>query len=128
MTLQKAYHILSRIGLCKTKSQFSIEWLGASKSYLTSMEARQRQPNLLVLTGLTARLELLADRVAADPRYNEQARLLGRLVDDLWDEMRARALSSASKRRPSRNAGEGAPVLVAAAATPVALRPYHPRG
>lgn len=128
MTLQKAYHILNRYGLCNTKSQFSIEWLGASKSYLTSMEARQRQPNLLVLTGLAARLELLADRVAADPRYDEQARMLARLVDDLWDELRSRALSSTPKCRPSRNAGECVPVRRRAAATAVATHSLHPLG
>lgn len=52
--------------------------------------------------GLAAWLELLADRVTADPRYREQACLLNKLVDDLWDEMRARAFAAVPKRRADR--------------------------
>lgn len=99
MCIHRSYDLLIRIGLIETKSQFSREWLGASDSYLTSLEARQRQPNMMAMMGLAARLELLTDRLAADPRYHEQTHLLNRLLDDLWDEMRARALAAAPKRR-----------------------------
>lgn len=99
MILQHAYDVLTHVGFCDTKAQFSREWLGASPSYFTSMEARQRQPNMMVLMGLAARLELLADRLADDPRYHEHHGLLERLLDDLWDDMRARALAVAPKSR-----------------------------
>lgn len=99
MILQSAYNILYHVGICSTKAQFSRDWLGASPSYFTSMEARQRQPNMMVLMGLAARLELLADRLAGDPRYHEHHGLLERLLDDLWDDMRARALAAVPKRR-----------------------------
>lgn len=99
MILQNAYDMLTHASFCETKAQFSREWLGASPSYFTSMEARQRQPNMMVLMGLAARLELLADRLAGDPRYHEHHGLLERLLDDLWDDMRARALAAVPKRR-----------------------------
>nr|WP_149468560.1 hypothetical protein [Roseomonas genomospecies 6] len=58
---------------------------------------------MTALVGLTARLELLADRLAVDPRYHEHVRLLNKLIDDLWDEVRARALAAAPKRRADRD-------------------------
>ncbi|WP_452032645.1 DUF6626 family protein [Azospirillum palustre] len=104
MILQNAYGILFHVGVCNTKAQFSRDWLGASPSYFTSMEARQRQPNMMALMVLAARLELLVDRLAADPRYHDQRGVLERLLDDLWDNMRGRALAAAPQRRAGRDA------------------------
>ncbi|MBP2295168.1 hypothetical protein J2851_004971 [Azospirillum rugosum] len=59
---------------------------------------------MTALVGLTARLELLADRLAVDPRYQEHVRLLNELIDDLWDAVRARALAAAPKRRADHDA------------------------
>lgn len=102
--LDEAYCTLRRFGLCESKVKFSREWLGASASYLTSMEARARQPHMTALVGLTARLELLADQLAVDPHHQEHVRLLNELIDDLWDEVRTRALAAAPKRRAGRDA------------------------
>lgn len=103
MSMHRTFNILCQIGACDTKAQFSRYWLGSSEGYFTSLEARKRLPNMMAMIGLAARLELLADRLMADPRYREHACLLDTLIDDLWDEMRARALAAAPKRRAGSN-------------------------
>ncbi|MCM8737276.1 hypothetical protein M5E06_24455 [Azospirillum sp. A1-3] len=99
MIATKAYNILRDFGLCATQADFSREWLGASDRYFSFLLAKQREPHMTALMGLAARLERLADRLAADPRFSAYTGTIDSLVDDTWDHMRARALAALPQRR-----------------------------
>lgn len=61
MQLQDVYLQLKSMNLCKSKYQFSTEFLGMSKSYYSSVIlARNEQPSINVLSTLEYALKWLA--------------------------------------------------------------------
>lgn len=104
MRIEKTYQALYEMGICTTQVAFSRDWLGSSERYFSHLLSRGREPHLTAVIGLVVRLEKLTDYLSADPRYAAHTRTLNHLIDDLWDEVRARALAAQPKRRPSKNA------------------------
>jgi len=121
MVTTKTFYILLDLGICSTQTEFSREWLGASDRYFSFLRAKNRDAHMTALMGMAARLECLADQLSSDVRSTRKANILNALVDEIWDYMRARAITTLPKRRTSRSLSGALLGQRSASATQVAV-------
>ena len=76
--ISSVYENIRSVGLVRSKADFSSQWLGQGGSYLTSMQARSRQPSDEVVAALASRLSHAAMRQldAGASNHDDRNRLI----------------------------------------------------
>lgn len=90
--IENIFEGLRDIGIVRSRDQFSAEWLGREKSYLRSLQYKNRKPSVAVLAVCGARLlknaEQLnkADAAIAKAKSAELRRLANSCFEQILDE------------------------------------------
>jgi hypothetical protein len=87
--IDAAFAELKQLGQCKSRSEFSRNWLGREKSYYRSLQSKGRQPSAEAQINLIGRLRQLgsdftrSDHPAVDRIGRSYLKLSGELLDAL---------------------------------------------
>lgn len=78
--LTDIYETLRSLGLCRTKIQFSQEWLGRSSHYMAQIGGDPRKASLTSLCLLASRLELASLEAKASDDLNAYRKIRGAFI------------------------------------------------
>lgn len=90
--IEKIFEELRDIGIVRSRDQFSAEWLGREKSYLRSLQSKNRKPSIAVLATCAARLVKGAEQLSktdaamAKAKSAELRRLATNCFEQILDE------------------------------------------
>lgn len=70
------FGFLKSKGIAATESEFSIDWLGHSESYVRKLRSAGTQPSMGVIAICASRLQNAAEQLRAWPRYQPLAEQL----------------------------------------------------
>ncbi|MDK9723097.1 MAG: hypothetical protein OEL53_18165 [Rhodospirillales bacterium] len=92
MILKEIYTALHDQHFVASQYEFSKQWLGKSRSYLSSAKARQRTPSVDVLLALSTKLNSFSSSYSkyALPFEGHTSSMLSQLRDRVWKEIMAR--------------------------------------
>ncbi|BDY05426.1 DUF6626 family protein [Ferrimonas sp. YFM] len=98
MTLDEIYLQLKRMGLCKSKYQFSERFLGMSKGYYSVLQVKQRQPSATALCRLDYALSVLARRLSLESGFASYNRM--QLLRGLQEHVKLMITEQCKKTQP----------------------------